>query len=104
MKITDMPSFTIRIEPDLRDRLAREAFANGRSLSQETAMRIKASFEAEEPTALRKPAQVVHTAEPGAAFQQPQPTDSQRMLLALFDALTPDRQLALLTLLAPVKR
>lgn len=98
MKITDMPSFTLRVPPDLRAALEREAFANSRSLGQECAVRLKASFDVIPATPTlaehRRAATVVHTGE-----SLPQPTDMHRQLTALFDALPPDKQLALLTFL-----
>lgn len=104
-RVRDIAPTGVRLPSDMRDQLLRQAAINGRSLGQEITIRLRDSLAPQTAQQQAKSrATAVHTGESPAPFQNPQPTDSQRMLLALFDSLTPDRQLALLTLLAPVKR
>ena len=73
----------------------RQATISGRSLSQEITHRLQASLGVLS-TYSAPPA--YHVAEPGPAVQKTL-SDAHRQLTVLFDALTPDKQLALLTLL-----
>lgn len=86
----------IRIPLDLRAALEREAGINGRTLSGEIIRRLKLSLEVNHVST------VLHTGESkpaqSPAAQRPM-TDHQRMLLGLFDSLSPEKQLALLTVL-----
>ena len=99
MKARDIPPTTLRLDPELRDELLRQATINGRSLTKEIEQRLRDSFAA----ALREyspgKARVLMTEEPSATAQRKAMPEAHRQLLALFEALTPDRQLALLTLL-----
>jgi len=80
---------TLRFPPELRDRLLREASINGRSLSQEVIVRLRASLAGEAPPAGRM----------SANTEAAKLSDTQRLLLALFDSWPVERQLALLTVL-----
>lgn len=94
----DIAPTGVRLPPDLRDYLVRLATINGRSLSQEITTRLTDSRNAE-----------VHGRPRGGALRAEEPppagalrsdlSDLHRQLLSSFDALTPDRQLALVTLL-----
>jgi len=94
----DVAPTGIRIPPDLRQALQREAHIHGRSLSGEILHRLKASL-TEEPAAnpprSGEPV-VVYAPDAGSGRML---SDAQRMLLAMFDALPPDQQLAWLTVL-----
>jgi hypothetical protein len=97
-KIRDIPPTTLRLAPDLRDQLMREASMSGRSLSREIEIRLRASVGGQSQVKPPK-SQPVHVAEQRAGYVDPALTDAQRQLVALYEALTPDKQLALLTLL-----
>jgi hypothetical protein len=99
----------VRLPPDLRDALTREAFIHQRSLTQEILSRLRASFS--EPEVQARVEAMHRLADQGTiagtlrASERPAggvPAalgESQRLLLTYFNALPPDRQLALLTLL-----
>lgn len=97
-RVRDISPTGIRLPPDLRDYLVRLATINGRSLGQEITARLTESRNAE-----------VHGRARGGAHRAEEPpprgtvradlSDLHRQLLSSFDTLTPDRQLALLTLL-----
>lgn len=98
-KLRDLPPFSIRLQPELRAALEREAGINGRTLSAEITRRLKDSLDVDHVSS------VVHTGTgpaPAHAAEAPRQrpvSDAHRMLLALFDAMGPDKQLALLTVL-----
>ncbi|MBY0236839.1 MAG: Arc family DNA-binding protein [Burkholderiaceae bacterium] len=98
IKVSDIPPTTLRLPPELRDRLMREAAINRRSLSQEAAVRLEESFA---PADAAQHAVTYPTArEPHAAFSSGPPlTDHHRLLLSLFNSLSTEKQLALLNLL-----
>ncbi len=98
IRARDVAPTGVRLPPSLRDELMRQASINSRSLSQEITQRLLASLEeAAAPRAAKGPMSLVQTSEPAARYLPS--TDAHRQLTALFDALTPDKQLALLTLL-----
>ena len=97
----------VRLPPDLRNMLQREAVINGRSLSHELTVRLRASFEPGEFAARMSHVRALevrsahYVGESGPLGTPAAPLgDSQRLLLSYFNGLTPDKQLALLTLLA----
>lgn len=92
-RVSDIAPTTLRLPPALRTALQREAAINGTSLSQEITARLVASLQP-----AKGKATVLHTGE--AVPATPPPSDTQRRLMVLFNALSPERQLALLTLLA----
>jgi len=88
--------FTLRLRPELRTELEREAAINRRPLAQEIMLRL------EESMARGRAApgtSVPPMAGTGTATCAASITDAHRMLIASYDALTPDQQLALLTFL-----
>lgn len=102
IKVSDLSPTTLRLQPDLLDRLKREAAMNNRSLSQEAEYRLRHSFH----YAAAPAASPVPTGEgPGTltdvslAHAEQLLTEAQRRLLSLFDAMPPEKQLALLTVL-----
>ncbi|MCV2349325.1 Arc family DNA-binding protein [Paucibacter sp. Y2R2-4] len=105
IKVSDIPPTTLRLPPDLRDQLLREATINGRSLNQEIMIRLKLSTDPGpgDPGALAMQQelrdlrnQVMHGVESPATQKL---SDSERMLLVLFATMPPEKQLSLLTLL-----
>lgn len=91
---------TIRIPPELRDALQREANINGKTLSMEIVERLRRSLDdAELPPVLRTGDTPASVYPAGENPRQRPVSDAHRMLLALFDAMGPDKQLALLTVL-----
>ena len=95
LKVSDIPPTTLRLAPDLRDQLLKRATINGRSLSQECAIRLRDSLTS---------AATAHIAphavrDDGNGYTAPALSDSAQQLLTLFSALSPEKQLALLTLL-----
>lgn len=93
---------TIRIPPDLRDALQREANINGKTLSSEIVERLRLSLEVPPVSlavSLNRGASVLPQGKDAEIRRAQQVTDAQRMLLSLFDAMPPDKQLALLTVL-----
>ena len=94
----DIAPTGVRLPTELRDALLRESALNGRSLSQEITVRLRDSLA--HPVATQGPG-AAHAKErpPSYGAKHPELTDPQRMVLAVFDTLAPDKQLALLTLL-----
>jgi hypothetical protein len=97
IKVSDIAPTTLRLAPALRDELMRQASISGRSLSQEISQRLQASLHGD-TAPLQKHGVQSHVGRYEVSKSAPLP-DAHRQLLALFEALTPDRQLALLTLL-----
>lgn len=105
-RVSDVVAIGVRLQPDLRSQLEREAAINGRSLSAEILARLRASLDNPE---LANRLAHARAMEVGSAFLVAEPPpqgspvpplgDAQRMLLSLFAALPPDKQLALLTFL-----
>lgn len=113
-KTREVPQTILRLHPDLRDELIRVAAANGRSLTKEISARLQVSLTltpASLPTRLaqavdlgrRLPASYT-AANASATYpaneQSPADalTDIDRAMLAVFRALPPEKQLALLSL------
>lgn len=96
----DIPPTGIRIPQELRAALEREAQINGRTLSGEILQRLRLSLSGEQARAEQRPSegtpagQAPREAAPGKPL-----TDSQRMMLALFEQQPPDKQLAWLTVM-----
>lgn len=93
---------TIRIPPDLREDLQREANLNGRTLSAEIVERLRNSLKGRQISVV----EALNTGESALAFSTgPAPVaelhrnNTHRLLITLFDALPPEKQLALLTVL-----
>lgn len=93
IKVRDLPPTAIRLTPDLRHALAREAAINGRTLHGEIIHRLKTSVSPEGAPA----AGSAHASEPAGAYTER--SDSERALLTQFRRLSPEKQLALLSLL-----
>lgn len=107
LKGRDVSPTGVRLPPELRQQLQREAAVHGRSLSQEITQRLIESLRVQNNQ--RKPSQAPGARQAGdapAMACEPPPsygaepfTDQQRMLLAAFSSMAPDKQLALLTML-----
>lgn len=94
-RVRDIAPTGIRLPPELRDALVREAGINRRTISGEVIHRLRQSFDVRHVTT------TVGTGEAAAGYaRQTDPlSDAQRVLLRLFDAMSPEKQLALLTVL-----
>lgn len=95
VKIRDLPPTAVRLKPELRQRLAREAAINGRSLHGEILFRLTTSLEGPQGGVNT---QAPHRAGEAVAGWLPQQSDGERAMLTLFRALPPEKQLALLSL------
>jgi hypothetical protein len=96
-RVRDMTPTLVRMNADLRAALVKAAAINGRSLNMEVVTRLRDSVAGDRRapgTSLR-----AEEAPPDAASQAL--SEAQRMLLQRFSRLTPDKQLALMQLLAP---
>lgn len=81
------PTFNLRMPPDLRQHLARECGLSGRSMNAEIIHRLRVSL---------APPRADMVQEPGGEYA-PQ-NDLERALLTVFRRLSPEKQLALLSL------
>jgi hypothetical protein len=94
-KMRDVPPTAVRLPPDLRHALAREASINGRSLHGEIVWRLQQSLlssadQTKKGFVLNEPAVEI--------YDQPR-ADTERRLVTVFRKLSPEKQLALLALL-----
>ncbi|OGA47096.1 MAG: hypothetical protein A3F74_21280 [Betaproteobacteria bacterium RIFCSPLOWO2_12_FULL_62_58] len=88
--------FGLRMPPELRESLKREAKLNGRSLNAEVVARLRTSTDAPDPNdPPRRGSGSRAIVEPRSARAL---TDAERAMLAVFRKLSPERQLALLSL------
>jgi hypothetical protein len=106
----DITPTVVRLVPEVRAALLRESHISGRSLSAEIALRLARSLEgpqgglageglaAHEGAAPYAP-KTLAVNDPEAAAQGPELTGEQRLMLRLYSGLSPEKQLALLTLL-----
>lgn len=97
-RVRDIAPTGIRLPPELREALVREAEINRRTISGEVIHRLRQSFDVRHVTT------TMSTGEAAAGYamttRQADPlSDAQRVLLRLFDAMSPEKQLALLTVL-----
>lgn len=89
----EIPPTTVRLPPDVREALVKEADINGRTLSAEIVDRLQLTLHGPDMSQAQK-AEMERL-----AHQYLKVSDAQRMLLTMFDAMPPDKQLALLTVL-----
>ena len=87
----EVTNVLIRMPVDLKGRLQREAFVNGRKLTGEVNVRLEKSLEQTKPALVT----VLQTNEKGPASAL---SDTDRAMLEVFRKLPPKRQLALLSL------
>ena len=111
VKIRDIAPTAVRLKPELRAQLSREAAINARSLHAEILFRLQASLA--EPSAasaanssvraMASPTLSTHHAAQHVpvwpAVQTTAYTDAERTLVSYYRRLTPEKQLSLLTLL-----
>lgn len=93
LKVRDLAPTAVRLLPDVRQALAREAAINGRSLHGEIVLRLTNSLH------LGAPLTTSHGVRESEPVQPDQLPDSERALLTVFRKLSPEKQLALLSLL-----
>jgi hypothetical protein len=91
-KVRDLPPTAVRLPPEVRHALAREAAINGRTLHGEIVQRLRNSLPHE--AAGNKS----HAINEGRPAYVPEVTDSERALLTIFRKMSPEKQLALLSL------
>ena len=92
LSVAEMLAFHVRMPEDVKQRLEKEAQINGRSLNAEVVDRLKRS--------LSKQLASSHRASESDAtgYQAPALSDADRQLLAIFRKLSPEKQLALISL------
>jgi hypothetical protein len=110
IKIRDIPPTGVRLSPELRAGLLREAAINNRTLHGEIVLRLVNSLEGGQTLpdsyATRATATVLHTTtgptHHSTSAQEKSPVDSlseiDRAMLGVFRRLPPEKQLALLSL------
>lgn len=109
-KVRDLPITGLRLQPELRATLQREANINRVSLNAECERRLLESVRRSRADGEASAAGSEGEQRPSLIALKPprhQPagidgaplTDAERMLLSLFSSLSPDKQLALLTFL-----
>lgn len=104
-RAADIAPTGVRLPPALRDALVREATIHRRSLSQEITQRLQASFARPVKAGVAETSPAIYDTGKGsgaallAAAQHAQLNEHERLLLSLFQSLSPEKQLALLTVL-----
>jgi hypothetical protein len=88
------PMFGLRMPPNMKEHLEREADINGRSLNMEIVGRLRKSLEGIEEG---RATQFKVEQPPGGGYA-PELTEIERRLLTIFRRLPPEKQLALLSL------
>ncbi len=91
VKVRDLPPTAIRLSPDLRAELLRQAAINGRSMHAEIVQRLKDSIEGTKGARSAHPAQ-----EERPAYTDL--NDVDKSMLTVFRKLPVEKQLALLSL------
>lgn len=86
----DVKPTAIRLDPDMKAALTKEAYINGRTLHAELLQRLRTSLDRDGAG---------HSVASEKRTGYPVMTDSERTLLGLFQRMTPEKQLALLSLL-----
>lgn len=98
--VAGVPPTSVRLPPELRDRLAKSAAENSRTLSAEIVRRLwESALPQHDVVATDGMGKVNYLADAKTYPLASAQTLSERRLLALFSQLPPERQLALLTLL-----
>lgn len=95
VKVRDLPPTGLRLTPALKAYFVREASINGRSLHAELVRRLEESKRRDEGAVTTHSGHLV--VEPSAAV--PALSEGERAVISLFKRLTPEKQLALLSLL-----
>jgi len=87
-----LPPTAVRLPPEVRHALAREAAINGRTLHGEIVQRLRNSLAHEEGGAAK------YGVAEGRPAYGAELSDSERALLTVFKKMSPEKQLALLSL------
>lgn len=95
MGVRETKPFGVRMPEEIKAELSRQAAINGRSLNQEIVARLKSSLG--QVVAISPNGYTVQS--PGAGAYGEIMTDADRQLLGIFRKLSPEKQLALLSLL-----
>jgi hypothetical protein len=93
IKISDINPFGLRMQPELKSTLEREADINGRSLNAEIVNRLQLSIERQR-TGVEKSYKSAEPAAPAYLAKD----DHERAMLNVFRRMSPEKQLALLSL------
>lgn len=96
--VRNIPPVAVRLLPEIKHALAREAAINQRSLHAEIVLRLKASL-GDADALLGMTMNRVSEAGPSQLTALPL-GDAERQLLAIFRGMSPEKQLALLSLIA----
>ena len=96
MSVRDIPAYKLRMKPQLRERLEKEAAINGRSFHAELLNRLEASLSLQDAVQKRGYSSKGKVAEP--SNDSTAISDSERAMLAMFRRWGPEKQLALLSL------
>lgn len=99
LKIRDISPTAIRLHPQLREKLAREAAINNRSLHAEMLLALTAWVEPAQQGNAGVNTQKAHVTGENQPAWPPQQSDAERALISLFNRMSPEKQLALLSLL-----
>lgn len=92
-KMSDINPFGLRMPPDLKNAMEKEAQINGRSMNAEIVNRLRSSLDQTKA----RPSNSYQAAEvPPAAYVVND--DTERAMLAVFRRMSPEKQLALLSL------
>lgn len=99
VKMRDVPPTGVRLAPELKAALAREATINGRTLHAEILLRLMASLKQDfVPTKLGRPSAPLMAQEDQAVYSVSDLSDTDRAMLGVFRRMPPEKQLALLSL------
>lgn len=93
VKTRDINPFGLRMQPELKDLLDREAKISGRSLNAEIVHRLQLSIDNQE-----KPKSSYTVAQQAAPGYTPDLNDIERQMISIFRRMPPEKQLALLSL------
>ncbi len=97
VKVRDIPPTGVRLDSELKKHLVREAHINGRSLHAEINHRLQASMDADLGREAHRGLTVVN--DPGARWPEPGLSEAERALLSQYKKLSPEKQLALHSLI-----
>lgn len=97
VKVRDIPPTGVRLDQELKKHLAREAAINGRSLHAEINQRLQASMDADQGREAHRDLSLVKEPVPG--WPPAGLSEAERTLLSQYKKLSPEKQLALHSLL-----
>jgi hypothetical protein len=99
-KVRELQPTLLRLNPELRHRLMKDAKANGRSLTKEIELLLQEAVERRDGPGYEKQPRLraIPANEPGPDGPVMELTELQSAMLVVFDRLGPEKQLALLSL------